>query len=424
MKPITASGRPAWDRLQIGVLKRLIRSRPGLRLARAWLARGEMTRPHQRALADFFLALAGRAYAGRSTPVVWTNLFVPSELMWGLGLVPFYPEMWAGVAASLGLSQLGVEGSEALGYPVDLCTFNRAAAGLRNAGLYPRADAYVTTSNLCDVTGQMLAGFAHAEGRPFVLLDVPQSEDEEATTYLAAQLDGLLDRWTEELGISYDPERLRQAIRLSNQARELALEVATLREAHPAPVRGSSMIGELGNLAALFGHAVGVAHYQSLRDYVRERINCAQPEQAIQKVRLYWMHLGPTYQTDFLPHMEDDLGAVIAFEEFSAVWWDRLDEAQPTRSLARKILSNPLNGSVERRVDMALRRIACYECAGAVHFSHWGCRQSSGALRVVRDRLRREGIPLLVLDGDCVDPVNLQLGPLRTRIEAFVEMLV
>jgi benzoyl-CoA reductase/2-hydroxyglutaryl-CoA dehydratase subunit BcrC/BadD/HgdB len=424
LKRITGNGRPTRDRLQIGALKRLMRSRLGLRLARAWLAQGVATRPHDRVVADFFLELAARAYADRSTPVVWTNLFVPCELIYGLGLVPFYPETWAGLAATLGLSHIGVEGAEALGYPVDLCTFNRAAAGLRNAGLYPRADAYVATSNLCDVTGQMLASFAHAEGRPFALLDVPQSQDEAAVTYLAAQLGELVDRWTAEAGVPYDPERLRGAIRLSNQARDLALEVMALREAHPAPLRGSSMMGELGNLSSLFGHPAGVAYYRTLRDYIQERIGRAEPEQANQKVRLYWMHLGPHYETDFLPHLEDDLGAVIAFEEFSTVWWEGLDEEEPLRSLARKMLSHPLNGTVERRVDMALRHVGRYDCAGAVQFSHWGCRQTSGALRVVRDRLRREGIPLLVLDGDCVDPVNLQLGPLRTRVEAFVEMLV
>jgi benzoyl-CoA reductase/2-hydroxyglutaryl-CoA dehydratase subunit BcrC/BadD/HgdB len=424
LKRITGDGRPTWGRLQIGALKRLMRSRLGLRLARAWLAQGVATRPHDRVVADFFLELAAHAYADRSTPVVWTNLFVPCELMWGLGLVPFYPETWAALAASLGLSHIGVEGAEALGYPVDLCTVNRAAAGLRSAGLYPRADAYVATSNLCDVTGQMLASFAHAEGRPFVLLDVPQSQDEAAVTYLAAQLDELVDRWTAESGVPYDLERLRGAIRLSNQARDLALEVMALREAHPAPLRGSSMMGELGNLSSLFGHPAGVAYYRAMRDYTQERIGRAEPEQAHQKVRLYWMHLGPHYETDFLPHLEDDLGAVIAFEEWSTVWWEGLNEEEPLRSLARKMLSNPLNGTVERRVDMALRHVARYDCVGAVHFSHWGCRQTSGALRVVRDRLRREGIPLLVLDGDCVDPVNLQLGPLRTRVEAFVEMLV
>jgi benzoyl-CoA reductase/2-hydroxyglutaryl-CoA dehydratase subunit BcrC/BadD/HgdB len=136
------------------------------------------------------------------------------------------------------------------------------------------------------------------------------------------------------------------------------------------------------------------------------------------------MHLGPNYQTDFLAHLEDDLGGVIAFEETGTVWWDELNEEQPWRSLARKMLANPLNGPVERRLDLALSHIARYQCVGAVHFSHWGCRQSTGALRNIRDQLRGKGVPLLVLDGDCVDPDNLQLGPLRTRVEAFIEMLV
>ena len=424
LRQVTGNGKSTQDRLQIGALKRLMRSRLGLRLTRAWLAQGIASRPHERVVADFFLELAGKAYADRAAPVVWTNIFVPSELIYGLGLAPFYPETGAALAASLGLSHLGVEGAEAAGYPIDLCTVNRSAAGLRAAGLYPHADAYVVTSNLCDVSGQMLANFAHAEDRPFVLLDVPQSEDETAVAYLADQLGELVDRMIAELGIAFNPERLRQAIRHSNQARTFALEVAALREAHPAPLRGSSMLGELGNLAAMFGHATGVAYYRSLRDYAQERVQSGEPEQANQKVRLYWMHLGPYYKTDFLSHLEDGLGAVIAFEEFSTVWWERLDEEEPLRSLARKMLSNPLNGTVERRLGQALGHIARYDCAGAVHFSHWGCRQSSGALRTVRDRLRREGIPLLVLDGDCVDPVNLQLGPLRTRVEAFVEMLV
>jgi benzoyl-CoA reductase/2-hydroxyglutaryl-CoA dehydratase subunit BcrC/BadD/HgdB len=135
------------------------------------------------------------------------------------------------------------------------------------------------------------------------------------------------------------------------------------------------------------------------------------------------MHLRPYFSSELLPHLEDDLGGVIAFEETSTVWWDELDEEQPLRSLARKMLAMYMHGPVERRADLALRHIARYRCEGAIHFNHWGCRQSSGALRVLRDRLRREGVPLLTLDGDCVDPTNLQLGPLRTRIDAFIEML-
>jgi len=147
-----------------------------------------MHRPYERVSLDFTLELAERLFTDSSRPAVWVNLFFPSELIWGLGLVPFYPEMGAGIGAGLGMSPTGLEQSEALGYSVDLCTFNRSAAGLRAAGFYPRADAYVSTSNLCDVTGQLLANVVHEEGCSFVLLDVPQSPDESSLAYFQIDL--------------------------------------------------------------------------------------------------------------------------------------------------------------------------------------------------------------------------------------------
>ena len=423
-KRIAGDGWLTVDPLRVLANHRVIRSRSVLRAVRAMVRRRGGYKPYERVSLDYYLELAEWLFADRSRPAAWVNLFFPSELIWGLGLVPFHPEMGAGMGAGLGLSPIALEQSEALGYSVDLCTFNRSAAGLRAAGFYPRADTFVSTSNLCDVTGQLMANFAYQEGRSFVLLDVPQSLDESALAYLTAQLQDLVGRWTTELGIPFDLERLRQAIRLSNQARALALEAAALREADPAPLRGSTMLGQLGILTSIFGHPSGVAYYQALRDYTRERAQRGEPEQAHQKVRLYWMHLLSRFLTDLLCHLEDDMGAVVAFEEASSVWWDALDEEQPLRSLARKVLSNPLNGPVERRAEMTVQRITRYQCRGAIHFSHWGCRQSSGALRCVRTRLRNEGVPCLVLDGDCVDPANLQIGPLRTRFEAFIEMLV
>lgn len=411
------------DRLLSVILPRSLHSRLALRIVRALLPLRPMYRPFQRVEFTFFLDIVEQAYTRPAVRVVWTNIFVPSELFWGLGLVPFYPETIAGFAAALGLSGLGVEQSAAQGYPVDLCTFHRSAAGLRAAGLFPRGDAYVATSNLCDVASQMLANFAHASQRPFQLLDVPPVQDAAAVDYLTGQLEQLVASWGRELGVRYDPERMRQAVRLSNQARTLALEVASLRRVQPAPVRGSVMMDQLAVLSSMFGHRAGVHYYQRLRDYVQQRIRRGQPEQTNQRTRLYWMHLQPYYPSPLIAHLEDNLGGVIAYEEPSTVWWQELDEEQPLRALAAKMLQNFFNGPIERRAEVALQHIARYQCAGAIHFSHWGCRQSSGALHVLRAQLRKAGVPLLVLDGDCVDPTNLQLGPLRTRLEAFLEML-
>ena len=134
--------------------------------------------------------------------------------------------------------------------------------------------------------------------------------------------------------------------------------------------------------------------------------------------------MGPNGESKIIPHLEEDLGAVIAFEEYSHVWWEPLDETRPLRGVAARLVRQPENGPIERRLALVLDLVARYECDAVVHFSNWGCRQTAGALRVLRERLRREGIPFLDLDGDCLDPANVQAGPLRNRVDAFVETLV
>jgi hypothetical protein len=103
------------------------RSRPVLRAARAMVRRRGTYRPYERVSLDFTLELAKRLFADSSRPAVWVNLFFPSELIWGLSLVPFYPEMGAGIGPGLGLSPTGLEKSEALGYSVDLYAPSTAA---------------------------------------------------------------------------------------------------------------------------------------------------------------------------------------------------------------------------------------------------------------------------------------------------------
>ena len=121
MKRTAGNGRLTSDPLRVLANKRLIRSRPVLRAARALVRRRRTYKPHQRVSLNFTLELAERLFTDRSRPVVWSSFFFPSELIWALGLVPFCPEMGAAVGAGLGLSSIGLEQSEALGYPVDLC---------------------------------------------------------------------------------------------------------------------------------------------------------------------------------------------------------------------------------------------------------------------------------------------------------------
>ncbi len=64
-----------------------------------------------------------------------------------------------------------------------------------------------------------------------------------------------------------------------------------------------------------------------------------------------------------------------------------------------------------------------YKIDGVILYSHWGCRQSNGGARIIKDKLNKYNIPTLVLDGDCVDKNNASQGQVRTRIQGFIEIL-
>jgi benzoyl-CoA reductase/2-hydroxyglutaryl-CoA dehydratase subunit BcrC/BadD/HgdB len=91
--------------------------------------------------------------------------------------------------------------------------------------------------------------------------------------------------------------------------------------------------------------------------------------------------------------------------------------------MARRAIAIPLNGSIQLRIKHLRKLARAYRLDGAINPCHWGCRQGSGARGLISEGLKEIGVPVLNLEVDCVDRRNFAEGQLRTRIEAFVEML-
>ena len=58
-----------------------------------------------------------------------------------------------------------------------------------------------------------------------------------------------------------------------------------------------------------------------------------------------------------------------------------------------------------------------------IHFCHWGCKQASGGSILLKEKMKELGIPMLILDGDGIDRRNSHDGQIKTRLEAFLEIL-
>jgi benzoyl-CoA reductase/2-hydroxyglutaryl-CoA dehydratase subunit BcrC/BadD/HgdB len=354
--------------------------------------------------------------------VVYTSLFAPTELIYGFGLIPFSLEMFAGIAAVIGIAPAFLQRSDSLWMSTDLCSFHRAYMGLADAGLLPQPLFLLATSHTCDGTFKSFSMVSRSYGKPLLFLDTPYGDTDDAVRYLAEQLVRTRDRIEEITGKNFSYSELERSFFHSNRARKALKQVNEARRELGPVVYGDDFIKLILAWGSLFGHPQGARLFEGYRDEV-ERQQTKGLGKVRAKRRILWLHLKPFFDNDLIRYLERELGAVIVFEEINQVYWEDLDIKTPWESLAKRLLSNYWVGPTERRLYMIKKMIEDYSVDGVIHFAHWGCRQSNGAVRLIKDTVQKCGIPFLNIDGDCIEERNSSEGQLKTRIDGFMELL-
>lgn len=358
---------------------------------------------------------------------IWTTMFVPSEILFAMGLYPFCLEIGAALFANLGQSSYGLLEAEAFGVPTDICSFHRSAIGHTLRNLFPKNVLQAATTTLCDNNTKTMKICETISGKDTVVLDVPYEADDYSIRYLAKQLEDFTKRLEAVTGRKMTQEAFEKAIQYSNLTREKMLEVNELRKDPYCPLPGSCALGFMFPVYLLIGSKHALDFFSSLAAELREKIAelKKQPDQAPKKdlIKILWLELKPYFNIDFLTKLEEEQGVKIVFEETNYVSWEKLDPHKPYESLAKKLINNHYNGPLERRIEITKMLAREYQVDGVVVFSSWGCRRNNAAVPTLKRELNKIGYPLLSLDGDCVDDHNYMPGQFSTRIEGFLEMI-
>ncbi|BBO15979.1 2-hydroxyglutaryl-CoA dehydratase [Candidatus Brocadia pituitae] len=358
---------------------------------------------------------------------VWTTMFVPSEMLFAMGLYPFCLEIGAALFAGLGQSSKGLMEAESYGVPTDICTFHRSAIGHTFRDLFPKNILQVATTTLCDNNTKTMKICESVSGKETIVIDVPYEADDYSVQYLAKQLEDFACRLEEISGRKMEQAALEKAIDYANQTREKMLEINELRKDPFCPLPGSNALGFMFPAYLLIGSKLSVEFFSALAAELREKTEenkkkgCPSPRKDL--IRILWLELKPYFKVDFLTKLEQEQGVRIVFEETNYVYWDKLDPHRPYESLAKKLITSHYNGPLERRIEITRKLAREYQVDGVVVFSSWGCRRNNAAVPTLKRELNKIGYPLLSLDGDCIDDHNYMPGQFSTRIEGFLEML-
>ena len=372
--------------------------------------------------------LTRRDFLGRGTgPLVWRNLFFPSEILNALGVRSLTLETYAALfARSQHKVRKAFDCAACKGFSAETCSFLRVLEGVK----LPRPRAVVSTSQPCQQGERIFRDLTRSTGLGedgFLSLHTPAvgGASDNNVEHLADELERSVYHLEEATGLKMSPDRLAEACRLSNEARHYSVLCKDLRYENPPLIRSAQAIYFSTVFSQLWGCpelvAVQKALYEDLlrlRDELDGRIKIEDTH------RLMWLHLPPFYDTAILDHIEVDCRAPIVFEEVNFIGWQPLDPADPYRSLARKLLTTGF-------MDQALRvRFIAEEAKklrvnGGILYNHGFGRCSmsdSSFIKHLREELTRDGIPLLVLDGDCMD-MTIDPCSTETKINAYIEAL-
>ena len=140
--------------------------------------------------------------------------------------------------------------------------------------------------------------------------------------------------------------------------------------------------------------------------------------------RLVWLHLPPFYSSRLMDFIELTCQAPVVFEEVNFVGWRELDPDDPYRSLARKLLTVGFLDP-EFRATQIRDYAPGIRITGFVLYNHMFGRCSmadSCFTKRLRSELQKINIPLLVLEGDCLDE-TIDPCSTYTKVRAFIEAL-
>ncbi len=364
-------------------------------------------------------------FSRNGKPLVWRNLFFPAEILNALGVQMLTLETYAALRGrnQKRLRQL-FDRAACKGFSAETCSFLRVLEGDEQL---PKPDFAVTTTEPCQQGERIFSDLIRAgnAGDRMYTLHTPYEHAETAIDSIAAGLVECVEKMEQVLGIKMDMGRLKEACHVSNQAHTIATKCNNLRFTSPPLVRGAEAIYFANIFSQLWGKPEMVELQQTFYNELSERKEDVEREMSIDEThRLLWLHLPPFYNSPLMDFIEESCRAPIVFEEVNFIGWDPLDEQDPYRSLARKLLTV---GFLDPQ--LRVKHIRDYSVkasiTGCVLYNHMFGRCSmadSSFIKHLREEMSAINIPVLVLDGDCLDETTDPCSTL-TKVSAFTEAL-
>jgi len=383
----------------------------------------------------------GEAAKGRF--VIWIAIIVPTELLKGFDTIVCAPESHSAMCAARKAGAIQCEKAEKEGFSVDLCSYARidlgtvfdGGRGSPAMGL-PRPDLLISNNDNCSLLAKWFDVYHRELGVPHFMLDVPfcyKPQQEKDLNYVLRQFRDLI-RVIEELsGQKFDCDRVREAVRESNEALRHWVRFLGMAAHRPS---GITAFDSFAHMAPYFtwmrGDPEMTAHYRMLAEETEADMAAGRYPVPNEKYRLLWDNIAPWHQLRPMSERLAELDANVVYSTYATSIGrieDRLDSfgrdgGDPLRYLARIQNRGWCCYGMDLRYKAISEMIERFSLNGLVFASNRSCKVYSVMQMDLKRRLARDfGIPAVMIDVDHADVRKYSEENVFLRLEAMIEQI-
>jgi benzoyl-CoA reductase/2-hydroxyglutaryl-CoA dehydratase subunit BcrC/BadD/HgdB len=386
---------------------------------------------------DYFLDL-DQAASDPARKVAWCTSVGPAEILRAMGFEVFFPENHGAMLGATRVCMDTIPKANASGYSPDICSYLTSDVGAYLKGItpltkaygikaIPRPDVLVYNTNQCKDVMHWFEYFAREFDAPVFGIHPPTHLPEVEQSHVedvVAQFKDLIKLLEQIQGKPMDQEALRRACALSKEATDLWAEVLETAIARPSPLTFFDGTIYMGPIVVLRGTEIARDYYRALLAELREKVVAREAAVPGETTRIYWDGMPIWGRLRSMSELFKDNNACVVASTYCNSWiFSDFDPDDPLPSMAKAYLKIFINRNDNYKEDYIRKLVDEYAIDGVVFHEAKTCPNNSNSQYNLPDRLRKSGIPAVIINGDLCDLRCFSDEQSATIIEAFVETL-
>jgi benzoyl-CoA reductase/2-hydroxyglutaryl-CoA dehydratase subunit BcrC/BadD/HgdB len=342
--------------------------------------------------------------------VGWFCAYTPVELLRAAGLFPY--RILPGPGRSMTKADSYIDRN--------FCPYVRTCLGEALEGKHGDLKGLIVV-NSCDAMRRLYDVWRHNIGGDFVyMLDLPRINNEASIAYYRESLQRLAGEIESHFHVRIDDLSIAAAIIQSNRVRALLRELYYANRDSGLPLTAAQ-----AGTAVRAGTLLPPETLAPLLERLVDEVKASRTEANRGKPRIFIT--GSILENPQVLDLIEECGAVVVADDLCtgtrAVWQPVETGSDPLEGIARHYLGRtpcPRMKDARNRFDHVRRLIDDFRVDGVIFYTLKFCDPFLFDVPVLKEILAIRKIPALSLESDFTPGT---MGRVRTRVEAFIEML-